>query len=541
MRIPEPAQQTEKYKVRGLANDDPGYADFVRLSFSIFSPTIESLSLTYLSLFVISAILFIIAMRGDPFYLGLVTLFAAVHYLLFKSNLFGSVGRSPLLGEFADPTISFVTPSSAHFLTVLAILPLFHSLALFCRKVPITFGQAFCLAGQGLIAGFVIYARSSALWVLLAAAFVPLAARLLWGRRETRANGSRTGTESFFRIVARTGSQYWAVILFLAVAVLTNAGLQTTLHPLYNSGGSVSRHAFWTEVWYGLQYHPDWLHKYGETYKLNGRVALQDDLPIAAVLNYLERHPPPADRQVYDDTGWLRWRVVNDYAFSAFLQFARSDPLFVLQAFQYKLLGNIHKLSWAVVEVFGNRSDLDYALLIFLLLGVAITASRFGQPVESDGWKYLVMAFIAAALSVSPSVATLSRWQLMSDGIYLTSFALLLLMTFMVTALIHRLRFSLLPDRLPLWLMRRPITFATAGGAIRSSKILPIFGCIVIAALLSSAALMLVKRVQAPSSWVVSAAEAPTNLADLPPLSNSRFAWLDIAGMPRWVIFVLGI
>ena len=149
LRIPEPAQQTEKYKVRGLANDDPGYADFVRLSFSIFSPTIELLSLTYLSLFVISAILFIIAMRGDPFYLGLVTLFAAVHYLLFKSNLFGSVGRSPLLGEFADPTISFVTPSSAHFLTVLAILPLFHSLALFCRKVPITFGQAFCLAGRG--------------------------------------------------------------------------------------------------------------------------------------------------------------------------------------------------------------------------------------------------------------------------------------------------------------------------------------------------------------------------------------------------------
>ena len=298
----------------------------------------------------------------------------------------------------------------------------------------------------------------------------------------------------------------------------------------------MSRHAFWTEVWYGLQYHPDWLHKYGETYKLNGRVALQDDLPVAAVLNYLERHPPPADRQVYDDTGWLRWRVVNDYAFSAFLQFARSDPLFVLQAFQYKLLGNIHKLSWAVVEVFGNRSDLDYALLIFLLLGVAITASRFGQPVESDGWKYLVMAFIAAALSVSPSVATLSRWQLMSDGIYLTSFALLLLMTFMVTALIHRLRFSLLPDRLPLWLMRRPITFATAGGAIRSSKILPIFGCIVIAALLSSAALMLVKRVQAPSSWVVSAAEAPTNLADLPLLSDLRFAWFNIAGINAQVV-----
>src|SRR5262249_53631939 len=154
----------------------------------IFSPTIESLSLSYLSLFVVSATLFIIAMRGVPFYVGVVTLLAAMHWLLFKSHLFRTVAGSPLFEEFFDPTISFGAPSAAHFITVLATLPLLHLLALVCRKVPITFGQALCLAGQGLIAGFVIYTRSSALWILLAVAFVPIAATSLRGKSEPPVN-----------------------------------------------------------------------------------------------------------------------------------------------------------------------------------------------------------------------------------------------------------------------------------------------------------------------------------------------------------------
>jgi hypothetical protein len=451
LRIPEPAQQTEKFNVRGLGSDDPGYAEFVRLSFTIFSPSIESLSLSYLSLFIISATLFIIAMRGAPFYVGVLTLLAAVHCLLFKSHLFKTVSGSPLF--YFDPTISFGAPSAAHFITVLATLPLLHLLALVCRKVPITFGQAFCLAGQGLIAGFVIYARSSALWILLAAAFIPMAATSLWGKREPPVNvESPLGGASFFRTAGCTSSQYWAAILFLVVAAAVYVGLQATLHPLYKSGGSLGRHAFWTEVFYGLQQHPDWLHKYSQSYKLNGHVAVGDDLPMAAALNYLERHPPSVDQmhQVYDEGGGVRWRAINDYVFSALLELGRSDPLFVLQSFLYKVRGSFYTISDCLIEVFANRSIFDYPLLIFILFGVAMTSSGFGQPLQPDGWKYLVMTFIAVALSVTPNVVTICDWQYMADSIYLTSFALLLLMTFVLTALVRRLKFSFSRSQLPL-------------------------------------------------------------------------------------------
>src|SRR5215208_56987 len=80
----------------------------------------------------------------------------------------------------------------------------------------------------------------------------------------------------------------WPSLLVLLIAIGIHNVFQSQLHPVYHNGNNLTRHVFWTEVYYGLQSHPQWSTKYASTHLIKGEIATGDDVPMAAVLMYLD-------------------------------------------------------------------------------------------------------------------------------------------------------------------------------------------------------------------------------------------------------------
>jgi hypothetical protein len=65
--------------LRGVSGDDPGFIDFVKLSFTLFGRTVLSLYLTYFVLVAIEVAAFLVAFRNRPSCLALLTVLLVAH------------------------------------------------------------------------------------------------------------------------------------------------------------------------------------------------------------------------------------------------------------------------------------------------------------------------------------------------------------------------------------------------------------------------------------------------------------------------------
>ena len=81
---------------------------------------------------------------------------------------------------------------------------------------------------------------------------------------------------------------------------------QSQLHALYQNGNNLTRHVIWSEIYYGLQSHPEWTAKYGSAHRVKGEIATGDDVPMAAVLVYLDSHPEIDRSTITGPTGMNR-------------------------------------------------------------------------------------------------------------------------------------------------------------------------------------------------------------------------------------------
>jgi hypothetical protein len=428
LQAPPPERQNERYNIRGLGGDDPGYADLVQLSFAILSPKIESVYAGYLGLLTTSLILFLIGFKAESPYFSTVLVFAILYYFFLSSPLFQIVLDT-------DPTLTWGTPMSPHFMTTIAILPLLHVFAVLSGGLKFDPIQALCVSGQATVAACIIHIRFSAIWIFIALVFALFFTKYPFQKASCE---RRLRSTQICDWAARSWFQSWAAIVFVCVAALVYTYFQSQLHPVYNTGVSVSRHAFWTEVFYALQEHPDWLQEYGDKYKLNGQVALRDDLPIAAVVNYLASNPPQNEErsEIYDELGGLRWRAVNKYAFYAFVDFMKRDPFFVLESFYYKLLRIDQVLRYTTVQIFGGRSGFEYTLLSAVLIFISWSLSRCRRSEWSNYKRFLGFTFLAVPISLLPNLATLVRWDLMADPVLLSHWAILLGVTYAAAMLI---------------------------------------------------------------------------------------------------------
>src|SRR5262249_13086337 len=148
----------------------------------------------------------------------------------------------------------------------------------------------------------------------------------------------------------------------------------------------------WHEVFYGLEAHPQWAGKYAGMYLIGGRRAVGDDLPVAAVLRYLDLHPEIDRSQLLDRVGSPYWGAIEHYSMLALWDFVRTDPWFLAECFGYKLIAMLSVLKAVPGWVFGSFSVLtvlSFALLVFCA-AYALVAGSVKQPASFRQYVVLV-------------------------------------------------------------------------------------------------------------------------------------------------------
>ena len=291
--------------LRGVSGDDPGFIDFVKLSFALFGRTVLSLYLTYFVLVAIEVAAFLVAFRNRPSCLALLTLLLVAHACMINSSLF-------------DHDLGLGSVNNPRFLSVLAIIPTLHVVMLVIWRQPMTLGGIILVAIQSLLAALAIWIRSSAAWVIIA-----LLALLAGGLIIDLLRRRRKGW-------GRSVVSYWPIVIFLAVVAGHAIFVRQRLNPVYAEQGEVSYHGFWQSVLAGMGAHPDLDKKFGALF--DG--AKGDAMPWSASRIYLQRHPSEEQPTDHVD-GRLTHAAVENYSRAVLFEIARQDPMLVAETFFY--------------------------------------------------------------------------------------------------------------------------------------------------------------------------------------------------------------
>jgi hypothetical protein len=286
--------------VRGSGGDDLGFVDYTRLSFYLFGYRLRSLYFTYFMIFGISALAFICAFRSRPELLAILVIVSAAHVFLFTSSILDCHN----LSSISDP----------RFLSVLAVIPCLHVACALLAKSSATRVDIALALLQSIILVFTIWIRTTAIWTILALSM--LAAGVLVIGLLNR------------RFALR---RLWSFGLLLAVWLVHAVWTSIIIHPVYREKHEIMHHGVWHAVFYQLQFHPQWLEKYGAEYDYT----VLDDLPPVAAGKYLLRHPPADPHTVYltADRRHLTVAGSETYIRKALFEFLTRDPKFVLETY----------------------------------------------------------------------------------------------------------------------------------------------------------------------------------------------------------------
>jgi len=445
--IPAPEFQNETFNVRPAAGEDLGLIALATIAFKLISPSIKGIYFGYLFLLGTSVLLFWCAFNRERSYTSVLLLMCAVMYVLFVSPLFP--GNPKTLGPGA-----WTTPLSGHFLSTLALVPALHIMAVNCRGLKASAGQMLCLGGQALILYMAFRMRLSSVWVL---GPICCAAIFFFMRRKKAPSSSSLETTPMHDNLAPRESAWavgfflrslverfpqraaacWPSLLVLLIVIGMHNVFQSQLHLLYHNGKNLTRHVIWTEVYYGLQSHPQWSTKYASTHLIKGEIATGDDVPMAAVLMYLDNHPEIDRDQVSGPTGNLYWGAIEHYSMLALWDFVRNDPWFVAESIAYKARGVVSILAAAPLWVVASLSVSEIVLLVILALWAVYALATADEPERSSFRLYLLLLCLCVPAACVPNLASIVGWELIADAITMWLLVLLVLMVYFASALVR--------------------------------------------------------------------------------------------------------
>ena len=283
-------------KFRGSGADDVGLVDFAKLAFTLFGFNLLSLYLTYFTLLSGSVWAFFLAFRDRPPCLAVLAVTVVAHLAIIGSAIL----------DFT--AFTFGTVTNPRFLSAIAIIPGLHIAFSMKDNVCFSWREGLLIAFQASIITFAISIRAVALWVPFGLALFGIA---LWLTRRSPRHLWQFGMLS---------------VIFLAYTMYTTH----SLHPLYGSLGGTGYHSVWHSIYYSLQMHPDWDLKYGASHQH----ATGDQQPWVGAENYVARHPiQDSDPPLYLDGHYPNYAGMEKYVRSAFVEFARNDPKFVIETF----------------------------------------------------------------------------------------------------------------------------------------------------------------------------------------------------------------
>jgi hypothetical protein len=268
--LPPDATFTNRKLYAPQAND-PGFVDYVKWSFEIFGYRAESLYHFYFLILAVAVALYLISFHSDI--LPLVTLagLLVAFLMVLDSRLFPDVYLRTVHNQRILGALCFV--SYLHLLFVFVIYP---------RPTPI---RLLATALQVALFSFVMFTRSSAIWLVIAFVLIVIVNVL---NRSDRPPAEQTGGRALKLILS------WPVI-FLTLGLAGFATYRSlTLHPIYSVGIFLPYHMVWHNAYIGLGLHPDWASQ-GDRY--DGRPipeAMSDNVAwLAAAAEATERYGLP--------------------------------------------------------------------------------------------------------------------------------------------------------------------------------------------------------------------------------------------------------
>lgn len=201
-----------------MAGMDSGYIDYCRLAFILFGYNVESLFYTYLLLFLIPVLIFFVTFRENKVAILILITFLLAHYVTVKA------------------WSSLDAVQNYRFMYILAILPLIHILMLTLLDRPLRFCAFIGTLIQSIIFTFVLWIRSSILWM-----------------------GALLVIYSILRLSKGMSAKtkLWPVWLALCIVLMSKIAIPFLLDPEYKKDGATSHHVVWHSIYLGLALHPE--------------------------------------------------------------------------------------------------------------------------------------------------------------------------------------------------------------------------------------------------------------------------------------------
>ena len=412
--IPPLERQLPEYYVRAAPGEDLGIVDLVKLSFKLFGQRIESVYRFFCAVFLASMLLFWLGFRNYLEGLKILCCVCVASTAIFASPLFTLT--------YSSDSTSWMTVIDPRVLTLLGFVPLLHLLAATIRPASTGLRQSLLITAQAAILFLVVQIRASAYWMLIALAVITLVAL----RRM-----------SFAQIV---GPARISRPLFLVAAVFLIGSLYMVarMHPLYTSGYYLPRHAFWHDVYYGLQSNPDWAPKFGPSHMIGGVPASGDAQPVAGLYRYLATHPSHPGITLHDATGSLTWGAIEHYLYYAFWDLVIQHPRFALKTYFVSKPAQLACYIWAMTRTF--TTGVPKIIWIFFF-GIVVSFGISVAQLEKGQWKsiFRLVGLLALCVPVStiPNIATVVSPPVMFDTIFMVVLVSLLL-AILLTAMLVR-------------------------------------------------------------------------------------------------------
>jgi hypothetical protein len=331
--------------------NDPGLVDYIKWSFELFGYRVESLYYLYFLILAAAVALYLICFYKDTLPLIALAGLLVAFLLMLDSRLFAGVHTR--------------TVHNQRFLGTLCFVSFLHLVFVFLLYRKPTRIRVVTTALQVILFTFVMFTRSSAVWMVMA--FVLIGLLIAFNRFDGQAADR---TASRFRVFLS-----WPALL-LAIGVGGSAIYKSSvIHPMYTVGIFLPYHMIWHNAYIGLGLHPDW-GKVGDQYGSRPvPEPMSDNVGwTAAALEATERYGLPEAYLFDGEIGGLpsyKTALHDKLLKERLFRFMKEHPWYTVELFLwYKPKTFVTQYTW----MFGDYSPRIWTLIClvaFLAAGVA--------------------------------------------------------------------------------------------------------------------------------------------------------------------------
>lgn len=399
--------------------NDPGFVDYLSLSFDLFGFQVEAFFYFYFLVFAVSVALFLLCYHADALPLLVLSIAVVALLTLLDSQLFTNVNLRAVHNQ--------------RFLGSLCLVPYLHLLFTFLVYRRPTWSRVVVTILQATLLTLLMFARSSAFWMILSfVAIFGVTAYFRLGRSYAETRVRRLAALAFS----------WPSLLVIGGLVCSLAYKSATIHPIYSLDIYIPYHMVWHNAYMGLGLHPDWKER-GDKHKGKpipdpltdnmawmGAVAEGDEVYGLTEgqlnNNVIGGFPAPKLR--------LHERLIRD----RFLRFILHNPRFTLEVYLwYKPKMFFHELSWAFE---GYRLNVGTLLCQVALLVLGASAWRL-LDIPDDTRKVLSMGLlVTGVVSLIPVIWTYPLRHIVGEQFLIWVTVLLYFATFLLSEAWSRVR-----------------------------------------------------------------------------------------------------